>query len=127
MIDRVMEDVELAVGYEVARAKADHGETYASMHEAYGVLCEEVFEAEEEFCEVTSYRTFLLDALHRGDEKQLQAMLSVIRNRAVKAACELVQVAAVCQKAMGGGIPDGREPGNIRHGGCVSAIAELKK
>lgn len=111
MIDRVMEDVQLAIGFEAIRAKENHGETFASLHEAFGVLSEEMMEAKMEYLEAHSYADMLLHAIHRGGGKNVRHVLSKIGESAARAACEFVQVAAVCEKAMEGMKDDGRESG----------------
>ena len=110
MIDPIMTEISQVVQEELQRARVDHGETYASMHEAYGVLCEELHEAGIEYREIQAYEGMLSGAIHKGNEKLLRSELDVICSRAIRAACELVQVAAVCRKAMQGleGAADGQ-------------------
>lgn len=100
MIDHVMTDIVAAMHAELARAQEDHGKHYASMHEAYGVLSEELYEAGIEFREANAYEGMLLSAIHKGNNKLLREELNIIHHRALQAACELVQVAAVAQKAI---------------------------
>lgn len=100
MLDHVLKDITDAMQKELARAQANHGPTYASMHEAYGVLTEEIYEAGIEYREVTAYEGMLLSAIHKGNSKLLRDELTTIHYRALQAACEMVQVAAVCSKAL---------------------------
>ena len=102
MMDEIMCDVERAVHYEETRIQQLHGEKYHSPHEAYGVLKEELLEADIELEHMSATEDGLLRAIHRNDTDTIKLAYDGIANRAVRAACELIQVAAVCRKAMGG-------------------------
>lgn len=80
----------------------DHGEVFASLHEAYGVLAEELYEAGIEVKAVNGDAARIVELIHRDDGIGLVSALYAIEQRAILAACEMVQVAAVCAKAMGG-------------------------
>lgn len=41
-MDEILCDVEKAVHYEETRIKREHGEKYHTIHEAYGVMMEEI-------------------------------------------------------------------------------------
>lgn len=101
-MDEILCDVEKAVHYEEARIQVVHGEKYNSMHEAYGVLKEELFEAAIELEHMSATEDGLLRAMHRNDMSTYELSMNRIANYAVRAACELIQVAAVCRKALGG-------------------------
>ena len=91
---------------ELARIKELHGETYASIHEAYGVLAEELYEARHEVKALRGHVKDLLEDLPEEDVDDICCDLNEAWWRAINAACELIQVAAVCKKArdgMGGG------------------------
>ena len=99
-MQKLIEDVARLVEEEYGRAGAKFGLTNHSDHESYAVLLEEVEEAE---FELKVFRE-KMDELWRlikcndGDwEKHRQ--LYEMRKRAVLAACEFIQVAAMCQKA----------------------------
>jgi len=92
-----------AAAAEQDRANELYGAVNHSDHESYAVILEEFDEADRE------RRMFALDLeafwMHcktdhndenPGDKRELLATLS---ERAVRAACEWVQVAAMCQKA----------------------------
>lgn len=87
---------------EIARIKARYGETYASIHEAYGVLSEELHEARHEVKGLRAYIKDLLDDLPDEDPNDLRCDLNEAWWLALNAACEYIQVAAVCRKAMDG-------------------------
>ena len=102
MMDEILCDVEKAVHYEETRIKKLYGEKYHSLHEAYGVLKEELYETDIELERLNATEDGLLRAIHRDDVDTLNLAYDCIAKRAVRAACELIQVAAVCRKAMGG-------------------------
>lgn len=110
MIDHVMQEILTSVSAETQRAKAEFGDSYKNPHEAYGVLAEEIFEAKAEMNEVNAYYDMLISAIHKGDKVLLIKELDVLKCCAINAACELVQVAAVCAKAIHGmaGEPDAK-------------------
>lgn len=87
---------------EIARIKSRYGETYASIHEAYGVLSEELHEARHEVKGLRSYVKELLTDLPLEDRDVLLCDLNEAHWHALNGACELIQVAAVCRKAMDG-------------------------
>lgn len=100
MIDGVRKDLIVADEHELARAREQFGEKYNSHHEAYGVLAEELYEVEREDEWIKTYTGDLLSALHLNDDDETKMALENLRCAALRAACELVQVAAVCRKAM---------------------------
>ena len=102
MLDHVVKDINAAKYAELRRIKQDHGETYASVHEAYGVLAEEMHEADLEYVCAKACFTDLIDSIHQGRKNMIDSDLEAIEGYAIKAACELVQVAAVCRKALNG-------------------------
>lgn len=85
---------------EISRIKARYGETYASIHEAYGVLSEELHEARQEVKGLRAYVKDLLSDLPFEDRDDLRCDLNEAYWHALNGACELIQVAAVCRKAM---------------------------
>lgn len=101
-MDEILCDVEKTVSYEVACIKQKYGERYHSWHEAYGVLEEEITEAVLEFESVKTGDIPLLRGIQRNDNATVLLALDLIANHAVRAASELIQVAAVCRKALGG-------------------------
>lgn len=102
MIDGVNKDVKAAVEAELARAKRAFGDRYRSKHEAYGVLAEELYEVEREMDLVAYYKGDVLRGLHLNSDQVLEMALEGLRNAAIRAACEFIQVAAVCRKAYDG-------------------------
>lgn len=102
MIDGVYADIKAAAEQELKRAKMEHGAVFASLHEAYGVLAEELFEVGVEVKAVNGYADRIVELIHRDDGIGLVSALYTIKQRAILAACEMVQVAAVCEKAIRG-------------------------
>lgn len=78
----------------------EHGMYYHSAHEAYGVLAEEIDETLEQIADITSEADKLLGILRRDDEVALDAVAGSIKAHALLAACECIQVAAVCAKTI---------------------------
>jgi len=91
--------VQAAVMTELADAKHTHGEKYASVHEGYGVLMEELHEAAAELHDLDDIiRIPLMEGLHENDQEAMIDALSVTELFARKLACEAIQVAAVARK-----------------------------
>lgn len=91
--------VETAVNTELADAKRTHGDRYASSHEGYGVLAEELHEAIAELRDLESLiREQLMEDLHDNDLCGMICSLSDVDLLARHLACEALQVAAVARK-----------------------------
>ena len=97
-MDKLLGEVRLCIGEELNRAQVNFGRTYHSPHEGYGVLAEELWEAEEEHDHVDHIRLLILRALQTEDTDLMQQYMEDIAERATLAACEYIQVAAVAQK-----------------------------
>ena len=89
MLDHMMEPLEILAMQECERAKAEHGHRYASEHEGYGVLAEELERIRELMGD-------LLRQIRYGSP--MGVVLGEIRRHALQGAAECVQVAAVCDK-----------------------------
>ena len=94
MIDQLLKGVLDLVGDELMRARKEHGDRFTSTHEGYGVLAEEIWEAAEEARKVEGYRTCLIDDVHEENKAKLAITLCGLEDRAVREACECIQVAA---------------------------------
>lgn len=97
MMNELIAAVTTLVCEETQRAKENHGEKYASLHEGYGVLAEEVWEAGKELQMIEAYKQAVLSAIHL-DNDQIGAWLREVERAAINAACECIQVAAVARK-----------------------------
>lgn len=102
MIEPVHTDIMAAVEAEQLRAVAIYGPEYHTTHEAFGVLSEELYEAAIEWREIKAYEGMLLSAIHKQNDQLLCNAMDMIEHHAILAACELVQAAAVCRKAIAG-------------------------
>lgn len=100
MLSKTLENIiEAAVTTELIDAKRTHGEHYASAHEGYGVLMEELHEATVELRDLDSLiQEQLIEDLHDNDPSGIIASLADVELYARKLACEAVQVAAVARK-----------------------------
>lgn len=98
MMKQLMTEVNGAIEAELNRAQVNYGRTYHSPHEGYGVLAEELWEAEEEHDHVDYIRRLMLRALQLEDTELLLQHMQGIVDRATLAACEYIQVAAVAKK-----------------------------
>lgn len=99
-MEELIKHVERLVGVELASAQAKHGQAYASPHEGYGVLAEEIMEAEWELNKVHHRTKDLLKAIRVEDPAQTEEHLRRVCEAATRGAGELIQVAAVARKMM---------------------------
>lgn len=100
MIDPIMNELHQVLKAEYLRAKVDHGDTYHSPHEAWGVLMEEWDEVFDELEEAGERLGDIARGVRRGDAQGLAQTFGSIQLFAMRAAAELIQVAAVCWKAV---------------------------
>lgn len=88
------------VSEEYGRAAAEHGGAAHSPHEGYALIKEEVEEAQAEM-ETLNQRLGHLWTSVKSDEDQYGPhYLVYIKKAAVLGACELIQVAAMAEKAL---------------------------
>lgn len=91
--------VEAAVNAELIDAKRAYGGHYASPHEGYGVLMEELHEATVELRDLDSAVTEqLIEDVHEDDLGGMVCTLADVELTARHLACEAIQVAAVARK-----------------------------
>lgn len=100
MMDALLNEVKRSAESEMVRACLDHGLKYHSLHEGYGVLAEEVYEAEFEGKSIDGAFRVLLHDIRIGDEDIINTDLTEIARLAELAACEYIQIAAVAQKML---------------------------
>lgn len=98
MMDKLMERIRHAVDVEQHEAEKNHGRVFASTHEGYGVLSEELQEATDEEENVMSSLGKLLYAIRQDSHEDMKQVCQHIERCAVLAACEYCQVAAMARK-----------------------------
>lgn len=87
---------------EYQRAAAEHGGAANTPHEGYALIKEEEEEAGDQMSSVSKKITSLWFAV-KADDMELQAgYLREIKTAAVLGACELIQTAAMADKAVQG-------------------------
>lgn len=105
MMKKIKQGVEALVEQEYNLAYKDHGEKFHSAHEAYAVILEEAEEAGEDLSRVrTNLSNFWLFNCRKNDKlcEQKLHSLTKIKENAILAACEAIQVAAMAHKALKG-------------------------
>lgn len=94
----IVHPVNLLVDAEYERAEQLHGAVFASPHEGYGVISEEVLEMQKENAKIVSGCQTLLAFIQQENMQKVMDTADAIRDAAVNAAAESIQVAAMCQK-----------------------------
>lgn len=96
--EKASEAIGKAVAYELQNIVKNHGAVYASEHEGYAVLLEEVQEA----CEASKWMKENLDAvwsdIRDNSLEVIGSDLGQVREWALALAEEAVQCAAVCER-----------------------------
>lgn len=95
----VSDKVEALVQLEYEADCKDHG-PLASLHEGYAVLLEEVEELDEACEDTKTFANGMWRALRIDSEEKAISWAKYARIHAMNAACEAIQVAAVCQRIM---------------------------
>lgn len=85
------------VGEELEAANAIYP-PFRSMHEGYAVMLEEVEEADEALVLVRDYLTSLWRSIRRDDTARTKMVALFLKDKAVHAAAEAIQVAAMARK-----------------------------
>lgn len=94
----IVQPLNLLVSDELDRASNIHGETFASPHEGFGVIAEELQEVGDELEIAEGNLSTMLTFIRDEDKQRIAGMAECLRNRAVNAAAEMIQVAAMCKK-----------------------------
>ena len=94
----IVNPVNLLVSDEYDRAAKLHGAVFASPHEGYGVIAEEMQEAGDALELAEAVMRQLLLAIREEKPKAIIDLADCIRDQAVNAAAESIQVAAMCEK-----------------------------
>lgn len=102
MMTKLLYGVEKLLDMELTLANKDHGDRFHSLHEGYGVLREELDEAKEERQAVSDAFGDIMYYIRTEKYDELRGCLTEMRHHAVLAACEYIQVAAMCNKMLWG-------------------------
>lgn len=94
----IVQPLNLLVSDELDRASKIHGETFASPHEGFGVIAEEVQEVGDELEIAEGNLSTMLAFIRDENNQMIMDVADCLRDAAVNAAAELVQVAAMCEK-----------------------------
>ena len=95
----LLNEVEQAVENELARANKQHP-LFNSLHQSYGILAEEIAEAKEAFEETERMFDRFFMCVRKDDYSSANDYLAYIKKNAIDCAAEMVQVAAMAQKAI---------------------------
>lgn len=96
--EKASESIEQAVVYELQNIVKNYGATYASEHEAYAVLKEEIEEAAEDMEQINRELAYLWDLIKTNHIEAGGGAISKTIDYAKMLAQEAVQVAAVCMR-----------------------------
>ena len=94
----IVQPINLLVSDELDRASKIHGALFASAHECFGVIAEKLQEVGDELETVEVNLATMLAFIRDEDKQRIADAADCLRDRAVNAAAELVQVAAMCEK-----------------------------
>ena len=94
---KMIVDIKKLVREEYERAIREHG--YAiSDYEALALLQEKIWEAETEMQAVRIYENLLKEQVYTDLDECVEEYIGEMKASAINAACELIQVAAMCDK-----------------------------
>lgn len=85
------------VDKEKTSAIKNHGYAHSD-HEALALLREEICEAQSEIKLITIWEVALKQSVYRNECHQYSKLVNEIKQKAINGACELIQVAAMCDK-----------------------------
>lgn len=101
-MEELVKAISALVGKEYQRAAAEHGGAANTPHEGYALTKEEVDEAREQMDAVCQNITDLWCAVKAYDLPRQRKHLAKLKWAAILGACELIQVAAMADKAVEG-------------------------
>lgn len=96
--EKAKEAIELAVGFEYNNITTKYGEVYASEHEAYAVLKEEIEEAAECLDGINKNLAYIWALIKNNHIQKGREALEETKQYAIALAEEATQVAAVCER-----------------------------
>lgn len=101
-MEELMKAVSALAGEEYQRAAAEHGGAANTPHEGYALIKEEVEEAKEELVAVEEQLGHLWTEVKADETEHIPHYTAHIKQLAILGACELIQVAAMTDKAVAG-------------------------
>ena len=99
MMEKLLFDMRCATCNELERANKQHS-MFNSLHEEYGILAEEIAEAKEAFEETERMFDSFFMCVRKDNYSSANDNLEHIKKNALDCAAEMVQVAAMAQKAI---------------------------
>lgn len=90
-------DIKKLVREEYERAIREYGYAHSD-HEGLALLREEICEAQSEIKLITIWEVALKQSVYRDECHQYSKLVNEIKQKAINGACELIQVAAMCDK-----------------------------
>lgn len=96
--EKASESIDKAVVYELQNIVKNYGAVYASEHEAYAVLKEEIEEAAEDMEQINRNLAYLWALIKNNHIKAGGGAIAETIDYAKMLAQEAVQVAAVCER-----------------------------
>lgn len=99
MMEELIQAVKKLADEEYIRAAAEHGAAAHSPHEGYALIKEEVEEAEAEVRTLSEQLGNLWTTVRFDEEQYGPHYLNQMGRTAIMGACELIQVAAMTEKA----------------------------
>ena len=90
--------IEHCVDVELEAARKEH-EDFHSLHEAYAVTLEEVYEAQDEYNAMGALTETLWSNVRADDPESFYKNMAEVEKHAINLAAEAVQVAAMARKA----------------------------
>lgn len=101
MMKEIMRMTEEVIEKELELACEEHGNEFASSHEAYAVIKEEYEEAREEIERVGTNLNRFWNSIKWNLPENYDEFLKWVYKNALRGACELIQTAAMAKKACG--------------------------
>ncbi|MGI5076135.1 hypothetical protein E4N71_12080 [Treponema vincentii] len=99
MMEELLFDVRRVAAGEYERANKLHP-LFHSLHEAYGVLTEEITEAKEAFAETERMFDRFFICMRKDNYSSANENLEYIKENALNCAAEMIQVAVMAQKSI---------------------------
>lgn len=98
----LLADLDAVTAAELSRADKKHSRKHNSPHEAYAVILEEFLEAREDIETLSQMMDGLVTWMRADADRGFIAGTVRVKEAALHAAAELVQVVAMCQKTARG-------------------------